>query len=118
MTLASRDAGSARAVRNRREPADSDRAAHGVLDQPELGGFGLETGPEQLEPYFVDVRVELFEDGLVVTEAEPVLAFIRSRERYCGQDLTAARSTIEEAIAHHCAFTGAKRSGVVTCRRP
>jgi SAM-dependent methyltransferase len=53
--------------------------------------FGLETGPEQLQPFFADIRIERFEDGLAVTDAEPVLAYIRSSEPYHGEDLTGAR---------------------------
>jgi ubiquinone/menaquinone biosynthesis C-methylase UbiE len=80
--------------------------------------FGLETGPEQLQPFFDAVRVERFEDGLAVTDAEPVLAYIRSSEAYHGEDLTGARKTVQEAIARHGAFTIAKRLGVITCRKP
>jgi len=80
--------------------------------------FGLETGPEQLQPFFADIRVERFEDGLAVTDAEPVLAYIRSSERYDGEDLTEARKTVQKAIARHGAFTIAKRQGVISCRKP
>ena len=80
--------------------------------------FGLETGPAQLQPFFADIRVERFEDGLAVTDAEPVLAYIRSSERYHGEDLTGARKTVQKAIALHGAFTIAKRQGVISCRKP
>jgi ubiquinone/menaquinone biosynthesis C-methylase UbiE len=79
--------------------------------------FGLETGPEQLQPFFADVRVNRFEDGLAVTEVEPVLAYIRSSERYRGQDLTEASKTVEQAITRHGAFSIAKRQGVTSCRK-
>jgi SAM-dependent methyltransferase len=80
--------------------------------------FGLETGPEQLQSFFADIRIERFEDGLAVTDAEPVLAYIRSSERYHGEDLTGARKTVQKAIALHGAFTIAKRQGVISCRKP
>lgn len=80
--------------------------------------FGLETGPEHLQSFFADIRVERFEDGLAVTDAEPVLAYIRSSERYHGEDLAGARKTVETAIARHGAFTIAKRQGVISCRKP
>lgn len=80
--------------------------------------FGLETGPEQLKSFFADVRVERFEDGLAVTDAEPVLAYIRSSSRYRGDDLTSARETVQETIARHGAFTITKRQGVISCRKP
>jgi ubiquinone/menaquinone biosynthesis C-methylase UbiE len=80
--------------------------------------FGLETGPEQLRPFFADVRVERFEDSLRVTDAEPVLAYIRSSARYRGEDLTEARRTVEGAIARHGASAITKRQGVISCRKP
>jgi ubiquinone/menaquinone biosynthesis C-methylase UbiE len=40
--------------------------------------FGLETGREQLERRFAEVRLKRYEDGLEVTEVEPVLAYVRS----------------------------------------
>lgn len=80
--------------------------------------FGLETGPEQLRPFFADIRSERFEDGLRVTDAEPVLAYIRSSARYRGEDLSEARTTVEQAIARCGAFTITKRQGVISCRRP
>jgi ubiquinone/menaquinone biosynthesis C-methylase UbiE len=80
--------------------------------------FGLETGPEQLRPFFGDVRVERFEDALAVTDAEPVLAYIRSSERYQGDDLSGARTSVEEAIARSGAFTISKRQGLISCSKP
>jgi len=80
--------------------------------------FGLETGSEQLQPFFAYIRVERFEDALAVTDAETVLAYIRSSERYHGEDLTGARKTVQDAIARYGAFTIAKRPGVIGCRKP
>jgi ubiquinone/menaquinone biosynthesis C-methylase UbiE len=80
--------------------------------------FGLETGPEQLEPFFADIQVAPFEDALVVTDVEPVLAYIRSSETYRGDDLTRARTTVQDAIARHGAFTIAKSQGLISCRKP
>ncbi len=80
--------------------------------------FGLETGSEQLQPFFAYIRVERFEDALAVTDAEAVLAYIRSSERYHGEDLTGARKTVQDAIARYGAFTIAKRRGVISCRKP
>jgi hypothetical protein len=53
-----------------------------------------------------------------VTDAEPVLAYIRSSERYHGEDFTGERKTVQEAIARHGAATNAKRQGVISCRKP
>ena len=80
--------------------------------------FGLETGPEQLRPFFADIRVERFEDALVVTDVEPVLAYIRSSETYDSADLPGARTTVLDEIARHGAFTIAKSQGLISCRKP
>jgi hypothetical protein len=80
--------------------------------------FGLETGPKQLEPFFTDIRVERFDGELVVTEAEPVLAYLRSSERYQGEDLSEARETVKAAIAARGAFVIAQRAGVISCAKP
>ena len=53
-----------------------------------------------------------------MTDAETVLAYIRSSERYHGEDLTGARKTVQDAIARYGAFTIAKRPGVIGCRKP
>lgn len=78
--------------------------------------FGLESGPEQLQPFFVDVRVERFDDALAVTDPEPVLAYIRSSERYRGEDLTDARRVVQKDIDRAGAFRIAKPLGMISCR--
>lgn len=80
--------------------------------------FGLETGPAQLEPFFTDVRVERYANSLAVTEAEPVLAYIRSRSAYDGQNLADARQRVEQAIARGGFFRISTSQGLITCRRP
>lgn len=80
--------------------------------------FGLETGPGQIEPFFGDVRVERFCDGLEVTEVEPVLAFIRSSFVYEGQDLDDAARRVAEAIARDGAFSVRKAAGLIGARKP
>jgi SAM-dependent methyltransferase len=80
--------------------------------------FGLETGPAQLEPFFADVRVELFGGELRVTEVEPVLAYIRSSPAYEGNSLEEAAHAVSTAIERGGAFRIAARTGLVSCRKP
>lgn len=40
--------------------------------------FTLENGAEQLKPYFSEVSMSRYEDGLRVTELEPLIAYVRS----------------------------------------
>jgi ubiquinone/menaquinone biosynthesis C-methylase UbiE len=80
--------------------------------------FGLESGPAQLEPFFVDIRVERFEDDLAVTEVEPVLAYLRSSWRYDGHDLAGEQAAIEAAIDRDGVFLIRKSQGLISCRKP
>jgi len=79
--------------------------------------FGLETGAEQLALFFTDITVERFEDGLAVTEVEPVLAYIRSSHTYGGDDLEPARAAVEAAIQRDGAFRVDKLAGLVSGRK-
>jgi ubiquinone/menaquinone biosynthesis C-methylase UbiE len=80
--------------------------------------FGLETGVEQLGPFFADVTVERFEDHLDVTEVEPILAYIRSSETYRDHDLEPARAAVEAAFARDGVFRIRKEHGAITARKP
>lgn len=80
--------------------------------------FGLESGPAQLEPFFVEVRVERFEDDLAVTEVEPVLAYLRSSWRYDGGDLASERAAVETAIERNGVFLIHKSQGLISCSKP
>ena len=54
-----------------------DRVVPGTIRREEPG-FSLENGPAQLAPWFDDVHLERYPDALVVTEAEPLVAYVRS----------------------------------------
>jgi ubiquinone/menaquinone biosynthesis C-methylase UbiE len=93
----------------------------GLFDAPfwrHVEAFGLETGPPQLEPFFADVRIERFEGELVVTEVEPVLAYIRSSTVYDGRPLDDAARTVEAALAADGALRIATKAGLISCRKP
>jgi SAM-dependent methyltransferase len=80
--------------------------------------FGLETGPAQLEPFFVDIGVERFENELVVMEVEPVLAYIRSSSAFRDGDLEDVGRALDAAIARDGAFRISSRVGLISCRKP
>ncbi|HUZ16067.1 MAG TPA: methyltransferase domain-containing protein [Gaiellaceae bacterium] len=80
--------------------------------------FGLESGPAQLEEFFVDIRVERFDDNLAVTEVEPVLAYLRSSWRWDGHDLAVERAGVEEGIARDGVFLIHKSQGLISARKP
>lgn len=49
-----------------------------VLDEPRPKVFLLENGWEDLAPWFEQVELHVYEDGLLVTEAAPLLAYLLS----------------------------------------
>ena len=79
--------------------------------------FGLETGPEQLAPFFTDISVERLDYHLDVTEVEPVLAYIRSSNTYRGQDLEPASATVERTLAREGVFRVQTHPGLISASR-
>lgn len=79
--------------------------------------FGLETGRAQLEAVFADVTCERYEDGLQVTEVEPVLAFVRSGVGWRG-DPEVLRAKLEAAFGADGVLRISKESGVFHAHRP
>jgi SAM-dependent methyltransferase len=56
----------------------------GIDFGPEEYSFGLENGAAQLEQWFEDVELYRYEDSLVVTEADPLVAYVLSC--FCNTD--------------------------------
>jgi len=77
--------------------------------------FGLENGREQLAPFFADVRLDRFPDGLRVTEVAPLVAHIRSRTGLDEPGLDAVAAEAAAVIARDGAFVVTKSSGVFIC---
>ncbi|HLK56525.1 MAG TPA: methyltransferase domain-containing protein [Chthonomonadaceae bacterium] len=74
-------------------------------------GFTLETGAEQLAPWFQEVTLLQYEDALRVTQAEPLLAYIRSEfrgMRLSDDQVQALRDFLEQELA---------REGVISIRK-
>lgn len=80
--------------------------------------FGLESGPAQLEPLFIDVSVDVFENELRLTEVEPLLVYIRSSSAFDGGDLEEVRSAVEDVMARDGFFRISTTPCVVSGRRP
>ncbi len=70
--------------------------------------FSLENGQEQLETYFSDMQLHLFPDTLLVTEVEPLIAYILSmteaKTAATPQKLTQLREYIDAEITENGAF--------------
>jgi hypothetical protein len=54
--------------------------------------FGLENGAAQLGEWFEDTRLYRYEDSLVVTEADPLVAYVLSSVGNTGSRLVDGRS--------------------------
>jgi ubiquinone/menaquinone biosynthesis C-methylase UbiE len=85
-----------------------------------LPAFTLENGAEQLSSWFEDVQLSIFEDGLVITETEPLVAYIRSMSTY--RDLTdeicaEIAAFVDEEISACGSVQISKASGLFASRR-
>lgn len=77
--------------------------------------FTLENGLDQLKPFFPNVTVSRYEDNLLVTELEPLLAYLRSGIRVgeLSQDeLAKLRSDLEKELREKSRIFITKDSGL------
>ncbi len=87
---------------------------------PALGGqtvepFTLENGQKQIEAYFSDMNLYLFEDTLEITEPEPLVSYILSglsETDLSGWPLSALRTHVQIALDEHNPFHVTKVSGI------
>ena len=64
--------------------------------------FTLQSGMEQLKPYFPNVTMQQYEDSLKVTEVEPIMAYIQSSIRamdLSGNELKKIENAFERELA-------------------
>jgi ubiquinone/menaquinone biosynthesis C-methylase UbiE len=85
--------------------------------QTEDNPFTLENGGEQLQHYFKEVRIQRYEDALLVTEAPPLLSFImsmvgHSREALSADDLERFIDHLKGKMEEEGAIKISKDSGV------
>lgn len=77
--------------------------------------FSLENGTEQLTAYFSSVTLHSYDDALVVTETEPLVAFIlssRAKEYLSEGQIQTLRENIEQEIATNGSIYITKASGL------
>jgi SAM-dependent methyltransferase len=83
--------------------------------------FTLESGAQQLESWFDDVRLERYPDGLRISEVDPLVAYVRSMiavQRVDASRESALRHRVEAEIARVGWFAVTKDSGLLSARRP
>jgi ubiquinone/menaquinone biosynthesis C-methylase UbiE len=74
--------------------------------------FNLENGSDQLSQWFSKVELNLYKDSLVVTEVEPLFAYVKSTKRLSNNKLTEFKKIIEKEIALNGAIYITKPSGI------
>jgi SAM-dependent methyltransferase len=81
--------------------------------------FTLENGAAQISEFFTDVSLDRYEDGLAVTETEPLVAYIQSGRMALEEE---RRASLAEHVAGEIkraggAFRITKESGIFTAVR-
>ncbi|RPI84113.1 MAG: class I SAM-dependent methyltransferase [Chloroflexi bacterium] len=84
--------------------------------------FELENGKEQIKKVFRDVRILHYEDGLEITDADPLVNYIRSLSTMYGKEiykesLSKMREEISEVINDKGAFFIRKSVGMFTASK-
>jgi SAM-dependent methyltransferase len=97
------------------------RVVPGLEEEPGGVKFNLERGPAEVAAIFSDVIVERYEDALVVTEAEPLIAYLlsmRIASVMSEEQLTQLTSLVEREVVAQGAIGITKDSGLIVGRRP
>lgn len=82
--------------------------------------FSLENGEEQLRPCFAPIELRRYPDGLVITEAEPLVAYVCSMMTDAvpeGERVAAFRAFVQREIDAHGAIRVSKDAGVFVATR-
>lgn len=77
--------------------------------------FTLENGGEQLEPFFSSVSMSRYEDNLLVTEVEPLIAYLRSSIRaseISEEELANVKADLEKEIKQNGKIFISKDTGL------
>jgi ubiquinone/menaquinone biosynthesis C-methylase UbiE len=77
--------------------------------------FGLENGEDQISPWFNKVTLHRYEDGLVVTEAGPLIAYVLSTssgKAAIGDKIPEFTQFLEDELAAHGAIHITKDTGM------
>ena len=86
-----------------------------TTDTSSGSSFTLENGVKLLSRYFANVQLYRFENGLRITEVEPIIAYIRSTRvgaTIVGDKLDTLRALLEQEIAKHGAIAVTKSTGL------
>ena len=82
--------------------------------------FSLENGEQQLRPFFAPIELRRYPDGLVITEAEPLVAYVCSMMTDAvpeGDRVAAFRSFVQRELETHGEIRVSKDAGVFIAGR-
>jgi len=88
-------------------------------EKEQADAFVLETGREQLCKWFAEVTLHRYDDGLVITEAEPLVAYILSStiSTVVGDKVAEFTAFVRRKITADGAIRVHKDSGMFACTR-
>lgn len=83
--------------------------------------FGLENGKSILEKYFHNVQLKLYDDGLIVDQAQPLVDYIMSchgnQNEIIGSRVLEFKEYIESILARQKKFRITKQAGLFICEK-
>jgi len=91
-------------------------------DADSAGLFGVENAPAELSHWFAEVELHRYDDALLVTEAEPFIAYVVSTmsdasSACSGSQLAALRALVEDQLARDGSIRITKDSALFEARR-
>jgi SAM-dependent methyltransferase len=81
-------------------------------------GFNLEHGAAELSQWFSSVTLHRYADALVVPEAEPLVAYIRSTGRLTEDELTRFQDHVEDVMKRNGPIRISKEVGMFEASQP
>lgn len=78
-------------------------------------GFSLENGAELLAPYFHEVKLLRFHSSLRVTEAEPLVAYVRSMDMINPAQMGEFREFVQATLHEHAGVIAIQRAAGLFC---
>jgi ubiquinone/menaquinone biosynthesis C-methylase UbiE len=104
--------------RFRHAPAQGSGASRPMNDSRLPQGFNLEHGTAELSQWFAAVTLHRYVDALVVPDAEPLVAYVRSTGRLTEDELSRFQHHIEAVIEQHGPIRISKDVGMFEVSQP
>ena len=77
--------------------------------------FSHENGPDQLAPYFANVHVEPYDDGLDITELDPLVAYVASARRMTESGLARFAQICQDILTREGVISIDKKGCLFIC---